>query len=264
MRPSVPILVVLCLLTTSVTNAQISLSSVPTSGCVGNALGTATFTTDLSLQTGSQLISAGNFWNQAGAVWTFSTDTDGVEFRILGIPGFGAGFGAASDISKADESALDINNSKKEWTLTVPGTPPSGQYDITFEALNIVSALPSSAISSTIVGSVISPSITTPTQVARRHRLVLESPLVPGSVNTIKPVVEKNQVRPMLGGAKYRRNTIVEQFQLSIKGTWGCLLNPSGTVPTLTQTSSPQLASLCANNEISPVIKSWSSYGVRT
>ena len=75
----------------SAVKAQITLSDVPQASCNGDvATGTATISTDYTLPTGSQRIPAGDFWDQMGAVWVFSTDTEGIQFSDLTIPGAGA------------------------------------------------------------------------------------------------------------------------------------------------------------------------------
>ena len=134
-------------------NAQISLPTL--TGCVGNPAGTATFSTSLSLVTGSERIPAGDFWNQLGAVWVFSTDTEGIDFSQPGIPGYdGAGFGGGGPPAAA-ESALVLDPSKTAWTLSVPTSSLGGEWDIDFEAS---SPTPSSAAASTSAVAVSSPS----------------------------------------------------------------------------------------------------------
>ncbi|KAG8525655.1 uncharacterized protein KY384_000415 [Bacidia gigantensis] len=115
--------------------SQITLpSAVPTTGCIGNAAGSATFTSSSSLETGSQKIVAGDFWKQAAAVWEFSTDTKGVVLSGPGIPGAGAGFngndGGAGDAQKA----LKLSDDKSTITLAVPSPTLGGSWDIIFNA----------------------------------------------------------------------------------------------------------------------------------
>lgn len=111
--------------------AQIHIPSVPTDVCVTDIVTTATYSTKLTLETGSQLILAGNFWLQPGAQWTFSTDTKGLEFGAPQIPIPAS----QSSVPQSDRNALSLNGSKTQWTLTLPTTPPSGQdHNISFQA----------------------------------------------------------------------------------------------------------------------------------
>ena len=60
------------------------------------------------------MIPAGDFWNQTGAVWTFSTDSQGILFSDLGFEVGPDGVGAAHS------SAIELGSSPKTWTLSVP------------------------------------------------------------------------------------------------------------------------------------------------
>lgn len=122
----------LAFLLASTVRSQITISDVPQASCAGNvATGTATFSTEMTLPTGSQRIPAGDFWDQMGAVWVLSTDTEGVEFSDLGIPGAGA----QADIPQMDISALQINTATRTaWTLAVPTVSGANEYDIVFVA----------------------------------------------------------------------------------------------------------------------------------
>ena len=65
-------------------NADITLSNIPTAACSESTTGTATYTTSLTLETGPQLLSAGNLWKQPGAQWTFALPESDVDFASLG------------------------------------------------------------------------------------------------------------------------------------------------------------------------------------
>ena len=96
--------------------AQISISLIQedASACPSGPVGSATYSTVQPYATGSQEIPAGEFWNQIGAVWTFSTDNDGVFFSDLG---FAVGPDGAGP---ADSGAIKLGPSSKTWTLSVP------------------------------------------------------------------------------------------------------------------------------------------------
>ena len=96
--------------------AQITVNLIPedASACPNGPSGTATFSTVQGYPTGSQEIPAGDFWNQAGAVWTFETDSQGILFGDLG---FGVGPDGAG---AADSSAIKLDPSSTAWTLSVP------------------------------------------------------------------------------------------------------------------------------------------------
>ena len=113
-------------------NAQISIpiNDVPTSSCIGNPVGTATFTSDVTVSTGSINVPAGDFWNQAGALWEFSMDTKGFAFEGPGIPGYGAGFGSGNDIPDAAESAIKLSNDKSTISIIIPTKTIGGEWDI--------------------------------------------------------------------------------------------------------------------------------------
>ena len=272
-----PLLSVLILTCCSSVQAQISLSEF---ACAGNAiLGTATYTTDMVLPTDeSQRIPAGNFWDQGGAVWVFSTDTPGVIFGALGIPGAGA-----EDIPQADINALKIGDSSTAWTLSVP-TPSVGKYDIIFGVTTSVSSsgtasmtAPPGTTSTTGTASITSapsasvptstngtpsPTTTTNTAVAkrRRHRSFM-APL-PLSINAR---------RRALYGAKFRRASDAPavpagQYHLIIKGTYPCGNEPGLGLqppPSQTGTSDPALVTACSQNSILPSSNVWSAYEVR-
>ena len=276
------LLSVLILAYCSCVQAQIALSEVPLASCVGNAVsGTATYTTDMILPTDeSQRIPAGDFWDQEGAVWEFSTDTPGVEFMGLGIPGAGA-----EDIPQADINALKVGDSSTVWTLSVP-TPSVGQYDIVFAVTtpsisgtasitvppgttSTAGTVSTASITSTPSASMLpradstpSPTTTTNTAVAKRWRhrsFVLPLPL---SINA---------KRSALYGAKFRRasqaTTAVPagQYHLSIKGTYPCADEPGLGVqppPSQSGTSDPRLVTACSQNSILPSSAVWSAYAV--
>lgn len=122
-----PLVLLLC----SITKAQITLPTL--TGCIGNPTGTATYSTEMTVETGTERIVAGDFWSQLGAVWVFSSDTEGVQFGQPGIPGYGAGFGGGGPPAAA-QSALKLDPSKTAWTLSVPTSTLGGQWDIVWAA----------------------------------------------------------------------------------------------------------------------------------
>ena len=243
-----PLLSVLILIYCSSVQAQITLSEVPLASCSGNAIsGTATYRTDMTLPTDeSQRIPAGDFWDQESAVWEFSTDTPGIIFDGLGIPGAGAG---SADIPQADINALKIGASSTVWTLSVP-TPSVGQYDIVFGVTT------SGTASITAPPSTTNTATTTNTAVAKRwgHRSFM-APL-PLSINAN---------RRALHGAKYRRAVPAGQYHLIIQGTYPCADEPGLGLqppPSQTGTSDPALVTACSMNSILPSSAVWSAYDV--
>ena len=274
--------------------AQIALSEVPVASCAGNAIsGTATYTTDMMLPTDqSQRIPAGDFWDQEGAVWEFSTDTPGVKFAFLGIPGAGA-----ETIPQADIDALKIDDSSTVWTLSVP-TPSVGQYDIVFGV-----ATPSATTSlSSSVGTATSGTAsitvapgTTSTAGTASIASITSTPspsvsssagVVPNPTTTMNPAVAKrwrhrsfvfplplsiNAKHRALVGAKFKRapqatTTIAAgQYHLIIKGTYPCADEPGlGLQPPPSQsgTSDPRIVTACSQNSILPSAAVWSAYEV--
>lgn len=264
------LLSVLILTYCSSVQAQIALSEIPLASCSGNALsGTATYTTDMTLPTDeSQRIPAGDFWDQEGAVWVFETDTPGIVFDGLGIPGAGA-----EDIPQSDINALTIGESSTAWTLSVP-TPSVGEYDIVFGVTTPISSSGTASITappgattttgtaSTNTNGTPSPTTTTNTAVAKRWRHKSFMPPVPLSINA--------QHRD-LHGAKFRRasqaTTAVPagQYHLIIKGTYPCADEPGLGLqppPSQTGTSDPALVTACSQNSILPSSAVWSAYDV--
>ena len=259
----------------SFVQSQITIQSVPASECAGNPFGTATFSTEVSLATGSQRIVAGDFWQQAGAQWNFSTKSNGIMFCGLGIPGWGA----QPDIPKADHDALHIDDGN-QWSLTLPTTPPSDQqFDIVFEAIASSVCISQSRV---VAAPTAGPSGSHTMAKASNSSLMSSSALrtgVTGSTNvrqtpsnmgrsngiapTRTPVPEvKAKREAVVARHRYRKRSASGDFSLTIQGSWGCLQNPDGTVPSPSVTSNPIVESLCANNEISTVTQSWSTYGV--
>ena len=232
--------------------AQITIASVPSSGCDGKPFGSATYSTDLTLPTGSQRIVAGDFWQQAGAQWNFSTDTQGIEFSSLGIPGWGA----EPDIPQADHDALKIDDSKTVWRLTLPTTQPSGgEYDIVF-----------------VAGPPVVSGAAQPTAVARRDVQVEKRGDSPEELLSRHPHQSPPTKTPVpeleiRGGSlssrmRHRRQSNAGEFHLVIEGAVNCLQDSGGSPAEASMTSSPKIASLCANNEISTATQSWTAYGV--
>lgn len=121
----------------SYSNGQgsISIGNVPTSSCIGNPVGTATFTSDVTVASGPIRVPADSFWNQAGALWEFSTDSKGLAFQDAGIPGYGAGFGSADDIPAAAESAIKLSNDRSTVSIVVPTATIGGEWDVEWLAV---------------------------------------------------------------------------------------------------------------------------------
>ena len=253
-------------------NAQITLPTI--TGCVGNPAGTATYTTDLSISTGSERIVAGDFWNQLGAIWILSTDSKDIEFSQPGIPGYGAGFGGGGPPAAA-ESAITLDPSKTAWTLSVPTSSLGGAWDIDFEAAppSSSSATPSSvAVASSAPRVSFSasadpappPSSTGPavTMVKRyasaqpSHLRIYEESAP--KTSTIATFPRRPQ-KPMPAGVMFRRQAASGKFHLIIKALLPCL----GPQPTQTMASgNAVIASECLNNDISTNAAAWTTYGV--
>ena len=255
-----PLLSVLILTYCTSVQAQITLSEVPLASCSGNVIsGTATYTTDMTLPTDeSQRIPAGDFWDQESAVWVFSTDTPGVIFEGLGIPGAGAG---SEDIPQADINALKIGASSTVWTLSVP-TPSVGQYDIVFGVTTSGTASTTAPPGTTNTAGTATTATTTNTAVAKRW----------GRRSFMAPLPLSNNANSRgLDGAKFRRaspaTTAVPagQYHLIIKGTYPCADEPGLGLqppPSQTGTSDPALVTACSQNSILPSSAVWSAYDV--
>ena len=273
--------------------AQIALSEVPVASCAGNAIsGTATYTTDMILPTDeSQRIPVGDFWDQEGAVWEFATDTLGVKFAFLGIPGAGA-----EDIPQADIDALKIDDSSTVWTLSIP-TPSVGQYDIVFgvatpSATTSLSPSVGTATSGTASITVVPGTTGTAGTASTASITSTPSPSVSSSAGvtsspttTTNPVAKRwrhrsfvlplplsiNAKHRAIVGAKFRRapqatTTIAAgQYHLIIKGTYPCADEPGlGLQPPPSQsgTSDPRIVTACSQNSILPSSAVWSAYEV--
>ena len=273
------LLSVLILAYCSSVQAQIALSEVPLASCAGNAIsGTATYSTDMMLPTDeTQRIPAGDFWDQFGAVWEFSTDTPGVKFGSLGIPGAGA-----ENIPQADIDALKIDDSSTVWTLSVP-TPSVGEYDIVFAL-----ATPSGPSSGETATSGTAPTTVPPgtTNTAATASTASITSITPSPTTTTNPAVAKrwrhrslvlplplsvNAKHRALVGAKFRRapqattTTAAGQYHLIIKGTYPCADEPGLGLqppPSQTGTSDPRLVTACSQNSILPSSAVWSAYEV--
>ena len=229
-------------------NAQVDLEPIDTaSGCASKGLtGTVTYSTAISRATGAQRIPAGDFWEQQGAQWVFDTDTSGIEFSNLAIPGVGS---PADDTPQADKDAIKLDDSKTKWTLVVPsgagmyghnslGIPSSNgsidddlaQKDIVWQAASPTAAAPSTAVS---------------------------APSSTEAVTTSSTFV---------AGARFRRQAD-SSYNLKITGVVGCSDSAvAGPIATPTSgasgASNPTQASLCSNAGISTGTAAWSAYGV--
>ena len=267
--PTSKIVSALLVLFWSSVNAQITLPTV--TGCVGNPAGTATYSTDLTVATGTERIVAGDFWNQLGAVWVLSTDTEGIEFSQPGIPGYGAGFGGGGPPAAA-ESALVLDPSKTAWTLSVPASSLGGEWDIDFAAntptpssaaaSTPVAATSSSASTASVVfSSSADPSVTVAKRYApaRPSRVGVDQEPAPKTTSRVFPQGHPQQ--PMPVGAKFRRQADAGQFHLIISGSYPCL-GPAAS-QTASASGNAAIASQCTNNEISTNIAAWTTYGVR-
>ena len=261
--------------------AQITISSI--SGCANNTLGTATYSTQVTLPTTTNLKKSDKKLKKKKTSWTFSTDSKRITFSNLGIPGWGAGSG----IPQVDHDALKIDGSKTKWTLLLPTMPPSsGKYDIVFDAATSSPApFPTAAGVRTGItlrdsASIISGSRgfeqgasgygrATATSgiaaLAKRQKLEHASATrgLPAAV-TRNAINELKVQKHAHVGAKFRRASSPMNFQLTIVGVVGCLSNQTGTPPkpTSSVTSNVAVASMCSNNEISAVTQSWTTYGV--
>lgn len=250
-----PLLLLLC----STVEAQITLPTL--TGCIGNPTGTATFSTSTSIATGSESIPAGDFWNQLGAVWIFSTDTEGIEFTQPGIPGYGAGFGGGGPPAAA-ESALILDPSKTAWTLSVPASSLGGEWDIVFEA----STPTASAASSSTPAAAATTTSAAATSLAAAAKVRRYEPARPIEARiddaaaprvTAKP---RRALKRMPVGAKFRRQAASSgNFNLIISGALPCQ-GPAS--PSSTASGNAAIASSCVNNEISTQPSVWSTYGV--
>ncbi|KAL6721375.1 hypothetical protein ACLMJK_000478 [Lecanora helva] len=258
--------VILLIVLLSAVNAQITLPTV--TGCVGNPAGTATFTTDLSIATGSERIVAGDFWNQLGAVWVLSTDTEGIEFSQPGIPGYGAGFGGGGPPAAA-ESALVLDPSKTAWSLSVPTSSLGGEWDINFQAAAPTASTATATTSqdspagSSTDAAVSSPSTSPAVTVAKRYVPAQpsssDSRAVPTSTSIV-PLPNRPQ-KPLPFGAKFRRQATSGQFHLIIKGSYPCI---SPAASTTASGGSPAIASQCVNNQISTDVSAWTTYEAKS
>lgn len=241
----------------SLTRAQISLSDVPQDSCAGNvATGTATYSTDMTIPTGTQRIPAGDFWDQMGAVWVFSTDTEGVEFSDLGIPGAGS---PEADIPSFDLSALQLPpaGSKTAWTLAVPTESGAGEWDIVFVAAPPSNTPPPNPVPSTTPVSPGSSSATATSSTSsvparfRRHEL-------PGAHLKKRKSDASSVAAPATTGST---------FHLMIEGTYPCAANPSLGLqpgPTVTGAPNPTVAAQCSKYSISTNAAAWTAYAANS
>lgn len=255
-------------------NAQITLPTI--TGCIGNPAGTATYTTDLSIASGSERIVAGDFWNQLGAVWIFSTDTEGIEFSAPGIPGYGAGFGGGGPPAAA-ESAIALDSSKTAWTLSIPASSLGWEWDIVFEASTPTSTSAVAASSSSVgpQSSAASASSSSPaTPPAAASSTIAPSPAAKiRRYEPARPVqveiqdaaaakitsTPRRPRKPRPVGANFRRQAASGQFHLIINGSLPCL---GPVISSQTVSGNPTIASSCVNNEISTEPAEWTTYGV--
>ena len=236
----------------SAVKAQISLSDVPQASCAGNAAtATATFSTSMTIETGSQRIPAGDFWEQMGAVWVFSTDSEGIEFSGLGIPGAGA----EPDIPQMDIDALVLDDSKTAWTLNVPTASGANEFDIVFQA-----ATPTSAGSSIAVPSTTSAPISTTASSVSGAISAGQSITTTTTPTSVPARFRKRQ--PSRAQLAPRASATGGTFNLIISGTYPCNLNPSiGLVPGPTVTGgNPTVAAQCSKNSISTNKAAWTAY----
>ena len=227
-------------------HAQITITDVPVDSCAGSPTGTATFSTDLTIPTGSQRIPAGDFWEQQGAQWVFSTDTEGIQFSDLAIPGAGA---PSVDVPQENLDALKVDDSKTAWTLAAPSPTNDRQLDIVFQAAN--PAQPDA----------------TNHPVVQRNINIGRDAFANGQVtkgpSPIPAPMLKRRISP---GAKFRRqDTGAGSFHLTIEATFPCANDPAfGLSPSETFTGSPNptVAALCSANKIPTDAAAWSAYKV--
>lgn len=141
-------MVVLSLFLASYSDAQapIPISDIPSSSCFGNPAGTVTFASDITIPTGEVQIPASDIWNQTGAVWEFSPDSEGFVFEAPGIPGYGAGSGSGG-VPDAAESAFKLSNDKSTLSIIIPTSTLGGEWEVLW------AVVPSSVANSPVPGS---------------------------------------------------------------------------------------------------------------
>lgn len=202
----------------------------------------------MTIETGSQRIPAGDFWEQMGAVWVFSTDSEGIEFSGLGIPGTGA----QSDIPQMDIDALVLDDSKTAWTLNVPTASGANQYDIVFQA-----ATPTATGAAT---STPAPS-TTPAPLSTSASAAVEQSSTVSATTTAVPARFRRR-EPFGAQLAPRASATGGTFNLIVSGVYKCNLNPSiGLVPGPTVTGgNPTVAAQCSKNSISTNKAAWTAY----
>lgn len=261
MRPCIEALGGFVLFFLSVVRAQIIISEVPQASCAGEvATGTATFSTEMTLPTGSQRIPAGSFWDQMGAIWVFSTDTDGITFSDLGIPGSGA----QADIPPMDISALQepATGSKTAWTLVVPTVSGANEFDIVFQAVPPQSTTRPNSVPTTTTAA------TTITGAPVTSSPVSSVSTAPANLDlAAAPARFRRREYP---GIHFRKRQSAPAtsatggtFHLMIKGTYPCNLNPSLGLqpgPSITGASNPTVAAQCSKNSISTNAAAWTAY----
>ena len=116
-------LCIIFLAITSPSHAEFKLEDLQTSGCIGPAIRTSTASTSsaFSTTTGKIELAKGSYWQQVGAVWEVSTDTEGIAFNNLSGP-------------KEAQEAFKFSKDKRTITFRVPFPTPDQQYAMTWMA----------------------------------------------------------------------------------------------------------------------------------
>ena len=196
-----------------------------------------------------------------GATWVFSTDTEGIEFSDLGIPGAGS---PEADIPSFDLSALQIaTGSKTAWTLAVPTESGAGEFDIVFVAAPPSSTPPPNpTTSATPAASAVTASTDTASTTATSSTASVPARFrrrqLPGAYLRKRQSAASSAAAPSSSGGT---------FHLMIKGTYPCAANPSLGLqpgPSVTGASNPTVAAQCSKNSISTNTAAWTAYAANS
>ena len=128
-------------------NAEFKLETLQTSGCRTNAVSTATFSTAFSTVIGDVELSKGSYWEQGGAVWEFSTNTEGIIFSDPLVQGYVKGL--VKDRPQEVQDAFRLNRDRRTITFTVPYPTFQEQFAVSWEAKTAITAK-SSKVSPTV------------------------------------------------------------------------------------------------------------------
>lgn len=205
-------------------NGQIQLPLIPTSICIGDQLATATYSTQVVIQTGTSYPVTGDYWNQSGATWNFSMKAPGITFNLSS---------ASDTLLHGQQHSIAQHKGTSSRMILIPNSPTNtDELNITLKAIAATTKDHDS--------------MTKTTDVDRN-----------GMANA-----KRELDLSALHGAEFRRKA--EGYTLDLLGTWPCLQTPAPLPPKPSMTASPALASMCSNNDISAVSESWTSFGVAT